>query len=322
MKRRIYLHIGRHKSGTSTVQYFFTNNREALRKKGYCYPKFGTNGKIAHHLFALNLNPKFNPRIDVEKYRRAFLDAVKNEENIIISSEAFQNISDLNRLVEFFKDFDLYVICYFREVLEYFISAYAQKIHANDYYSSFDDYIKESHIDYKLLSQKWSGIAKKFYSRLFKKEALIKNDIVMDILSILNIDKSLLNYQNNDQNISIGGNLLLFKKKLNELGLHDSKLYYKLGDIAKQEKRFQRKLNLPEEMCLEIRNRYKESNDYLIQNFGYFKFTNFSNKQKDMDNVTIHDDFIYFLNSDELINFKEHFGNNKKLNQYIEGLVV
>lgn len=37
----VYLHIGLPKTGTTAVQYFLSNNREALQKHGICFPDFG-----------------------------------------------------------------------------------------------------------------------------------------------------------------------------------------------------------------------------------------------------------------------------------------
>lgn len=40
---RIFLHIGAEKTGTSSVQRFFSRNREALKAAGYLYPASAGN---------------------------------------------------------------------------------------------------------------------------------------------------------------------------------------------------------------------------------------------------------------------------------------
>lgn len=39
MKKRLILHIGMHKTGTSSVQRYFSRNRAVLRRMGVCYPR-------------------------------------------------------------------------------------------------------------------------------------------------------------------------------------------------------------------------------------------------------------------------------------------
>lgn len=46
MKKRLVLHIGMHKTGTSSVQRYFSRNRAILRRMGVCYPKsIGVSGE-------------------------------------------------------------------------------------------------------------------------------------------------------------------------------------------------------------------------------------------------------------------------------------
>lgn len=47
VKKRLILHIGMHKTGTSSVQRYFSRNRAILRRMGVCYPKsIGVGGEI------------------------------------------------------------------------------------------------------------------------------------------------------------------------------------------------------------------------------------------------------------------------------------
>lgn len=46
LKKRLILHIGMHKTGTSSVQRYFSRNRAVLRRMGVCYPKsIGADGE-------------------------------------------------------------------------------------------------------------------------------------------------------------------------------------------------------------------------------------------------------------------------------------
>lgn len=50
----LYLHIGQHKTGTSTVQSFFWRNRERIARQGVLYPELGMAGPT-HANFALGI---------------------------------------------------------------------------------------------------------------------------------------------------------------------------------------------------------------------------------------------------------------------------
>lgn len=53
----LYLHIGQHKTGTSTIQSFFWKNRNRIERDGILYPEIGMSGST-HANFALSLPGK------------------------------------------------------------------------------------------------------------------------------------------------------------------------------------------------------------------------------------------------------------------------
>ncbi|PYK41965.1 MAG: hypothetical protein DME60_00685 [Verrucomicrobia bacterium] len=53
-KRVCYVHIGPHKTGTTSIQWFLKENRAELLKHGYFVPESGTN-RGAHHAIARKL---------------------------------------------------------------------------------------------------------------------------------------------------------------------------------------------------------------------------------------------------------------------------
>lgn len=50
MTKQVFLHIGAHKTGTTTLQAELAANRHALKKSGLIYPDF--NGADSHHQWA------------------------------------------------------------------------------------------------------------------------------------------------------------------------------------------------------------------------------------------------------------------------------
>lgn len=40
-ERKCFIHIGTHKTGTTSIQHLLIRNSSALRERGYCYPQAG-----------------------------------------------------------------------------------------------------------------------------------------------------------------------------------------------------------------------------------------------------------------------------------------
>jgi hypothetical protein len=105
MRKRIcYIHVGPHKSGTTSIQWFLQENRAELLKRGYFVPESDTK-RGAHHALAEGLTG-----LEVGEHReplvarsiRAIAEAPA--EAVIISSEALEGILRNRRHTEaFFK---------------------------------------------------------------------------------------------------------------------------------------------------------------------------------------------------------------------------
>jgi hypothetical protein len=93
MRKRIcYIHVGPHKSGTTSIQWFLQENRAGLLKHGYFVPESETK-RGAHHALAEGL-----AGLDVGEHRQPLVTksiramAETSSEAIIISSEALEGI--------------------------------------------------------------------------------------------------------------------------------------------------------------------------------------------------------------------------------------
>ena len=88
-KRVCYIHIGPHKTGTSSIQWFLKQNRAELLKYGYFVPESGANYG-AHHALARKLcgqELRDHEQSAGTNFARA-LDETPSAEAVIISSEA------------------------------------------------------------------------------------------------------------------------------------------------------------------------------------------------------------------------------------------
>ena len=91
-KRVCYIHIGPHKTGTSSIQWFLKENRAELLKHGYFVPESGTNHG-AHHAIARKLcgqELRDHQQSAATNFARA-LDETPSEA-VIVSSEALEGL--------------------------------------------------------------------------------------------------------------------------------------------------------------------------------------------------------------------------------------
>jgi hypothetical protein len=91
-KRLCYIHIGPHKTGTTSIQWFLRQNRAELLKHGYFVPESG-NIHGGHHLIVRQLCGQDMPhhhRWPAAKFVEALADTLC--EAVVISSEALEGL--------------------------------------------------------------------------------------------------------------------------------------------------------------------------------------------------------------------------------------
>lgn len=256
---KVVLHIGRHKTGTSSVQRYLSKNREALKRDGVLYPDLGIlSGRIeiAHHELALAINRGDTSAIEV------FLGEIERQQNeansstLVLSSESFQNIIDASSIKEIFSGHNLYPICYVREIVGYYCSSYAQFIHANNYFADPYSYLKMFDTRLGEFVSKWYGFSKNSCFRYFNNNFLKGGDVVQDFCCHADIPyypSTVLDEW--ERNVSIGGNLLYFKLLCNAFGGLSEDSYYALSDLAGKKKSFREKICVPGQTQSELRSR-------------------------------------------------------------------
>ena len=236
MFHRIILHIGRHKSGTSSLQNWLATQRPVLHEQGILYPHSGSNNRIAHHALAVELSP----RQSEGKLLGELIDGIKEEydgeHTLLLSSEGLQNIQNLCRVKDFIQAFsprEVLIICYMREHLDYAISAYRQMIHNQRRFVEFTPFC-QSFSSMKPFFKRWRDLGTLDVS-WYGRDRLLKGDIIYDFCNRTNIAPT--DVLNIDRNPSIGGNLLAFKMICNNLDVFGGN-YKHLSDLAANHKPF------------------------------------------------------------------------------------
>ncbi|MFD2453162.1 hypothetical protein [Ideonella paludis] len=214
---KILLHVGRHKTGTSSLQRYLNDNAKSLSELGYLYPNAGKRG-IAHHELAESYSKTKNrldpdgAKLKREKLLRELnLEIRPHHHTIILSSEAFQNAAVKLVQADFNKEFT--TICmYIREQYDYMVSAYQQRIQAQLENCTLREFATTFKVTYSEALSEWVS----FYDqencifRIFEKEELHNKNVIADFCRVNEI-----RYVSNvcasnefDQNPSIGGRCL------------------------------------------------------------------------------------------------------------------
>jgi hypothetical protein len=273
---RFVLHVGRHKTGTSSLQWALAGASEALKDSGVLYLASGRKA-LAHHEVALALTRKRRQEAPTEsrQFIAEFQEAMAKEAagwqgKVLLSSEAFQNAVPA-WVGEVFRPSRTQVVVYLREQVDYLVSSYLQAVHARAIVDTLADFSERSHIDYRVFLKKWSDVygRAQINARVYARDQLLEGSIVSDFRQTCGIAVGLAENPR-DQNPSIGGALLEIKRILNS-GLRTSALppavYQAFSQVAGKFDRFRLKPSLSFGMTERIRAEAVASNQRVARKY-------------------------------------------------------
>ena len=159
-KKKIFLHIGTHKTATTTIQKGCCENREALLAAGWLFPQTGMY-MYGHHNLAWEMcSGNEQPWNHINSWVRfrpewgnfeQLIEEIEQStaENVILSSEDFDGLTTerIERLGTLLADYCVEVIVYLREQASFMQSAWAQFVKSGFItisYSSFVDQMLNS----------------------------------------------------------------------------------------------------------------------------------------------------------------------------------
>ena len=240
--QQLILHIGRHKTGTTALQYSFVQNAGALTDAGVHYPEAGRDW-VAHHDIANRIaDPDLRPAQD--ELVSGFLEEIRDcgKPTVLVSSEGFQRC-DPKIVKKVFQGFKISVVVYLREQVSYLQSSYLQAIHAENYHGSIEEYERDVFgAPYPHFLAPWlqSMGRKRVIARIFSREFMTSGDVVTDFFqSVLGetlgirVDGKPVELGHITSNSSLKGDAIAFKKRLNAVLENDhhyfGELYKALG---------------------------------------------------------------------------------------------
>ncbi len=155
MMKTLVLHIGFHKTGTSALQEWLSENPAYLRRHNVFYPK-PLLGFPSHLELVSAIRPKLihwrNDMIEPEYVYNHFLNEIKNapkNATIILSSEELCSLSyfseDLRYIYDKFAnlpDVRLKIIAYTRSALNFAVSLYHHLVIETNYEHDFAHYLR------------------------------------------------------------------------------------------------------------------------------------------------------------------------------------
>ena len=204
MKKNLFLHIGFHKTGTSALQEYLDTHHEELECQDIFYPRsynhaFPGNVDLS---WAFNKNPPRWGNVD-EMNREKILGFYKKQllgtkcENIIISSEDFvlldSQIVSIEKLKEYLREYEVKLVAYIREPVEFMVSLYSHAIRARQINCSFKTFIAENYnfaaAFYPARLQPWAKVFGKesLIVRKYEKKSFINNSLLEDFFDAIGI---------------------------------------------------------------------------------------------------------------------------------------
>ena len=208
MKKNIFIHIGPHKTGTSTIQHGLFLNEKFLKTQGVLCPKVGRPfpTTAAHHNLAWELlkreppNDRYNPKFGNWKKFLRSMKRVTKQENVVISSEEFceMKLSQIQELGNILSDYNVKIIIYLRRQDQILQSLWVEIV-KNGYSAevdSFYDWLQKykynyPNMNYSTLIKNWSRVfgEENMIIRILEKSQ-IENTLFYDFLSAININST------------------------------------------------------------------------------------------------------------------------------------
>lgn len=203
--KKLYLHIGTPKTGTSTLQYFFSINKEVLYNKGIFYPdgiEYDKSGGIEST--AGNFGWLTRVKEPKRMFEKFITDVFAQTDSVLCSTEnIWLEIEDkpnfLMDIKKMFPDLEIKVIVYLRKQIDYLESQYREFIRVLSLSEPFEEIIKSNNpvvcmlrrtLDYYSIIDDMAKVIGKenILVRPYETEQFIGGNIISDFLNLLGIE--------------------------------------------------------------------------------------------------------------------------------------
>lgn len=160
---KIYLHIGTHKTGTSSIQALCRHNQQALLDAGYYWPDTIDGTQKPHHEPLIKLINKGDEAKAKKEISQHIQTAQANSaHSLIYSSEAMSlmPLGTIKKLIDYFEDHEVYGVIFLRNIYGFVQSLIIQKTKRNSIkrkLTTIYDTLKD-HTNYDTLINNWTEV--------------------------------------------------------------------------------------------------------------------------------------------------------------------
>jgi len=227
--RKLYLHIGIEKTGTTSIQQFLDQNRVVLSDNGYhvleCGGKKNQRAIPSYCMLESEfddffLDRKIDTKEKKEEFRKGLYEALNKEmasldgsiHSVIVTSEHFHSRLREISAVKKFKELidghfsDIEIICYIREQSALALSSYSTSIKSGSFVD-FESYLRKcspdnTYYNFEKLLDRWSTVfsSDSLNVRIFSKDEFFNNNLIDDFC--VAIDQSLLSCTNREVSVA------------------------------------------------------------------------------------------------------------------------
>jgi Sulfotransferase family len=227
MKKKLYLHIGMGKTGTTALQNFFWENRKSLASHGVHYPELGVMSN-AHHLLSPHI-PRFLEDqwefLSVQDWAPQLAEV--DQPSALLSSElmAWAEESKARKFcAQVSAWFDVYVVVYLRRQDNIIMASYNQQIKAGPQKRRIDLIYRKQleRFDYLKILAPWADSLEpgKVIVRPYEREQFYQGDIRRDFMHHvfrMNLDDEQFSLQQGNSNPRLSLAAGEYKRMVNNL---------------------------------------------------------------------------------------------------------
>ncbi len=243
MRKKIILHIGASKAGSSSIQAFLRRNRFVFAKHGYVIPdkSLSIGGPVTgEHVFAVQaMNRPGDAKTFRDRMDALFAQSTPETHSVLISAENLSNLGNSAIIAGLSEHYDVKIVMYLRRQDELLTSAWQQW--ASKIESDFHGWLITALKQYgqwdRVLAE-WANHAGAagMVVRVFDRASFLHGDLLQDFVDAIGLGGKSgdFDFVQEDSNPSVSdaitamvaGNRKLFED------VHDNRLYNALADLT------------------------------------------------------------------------------------------
>jgi hypothetical protein len=194
----VYLHIGMHKTATTSIQVCLRKNQFALADIGYSIPSAGTSGTTHNNIaFSIRQLARFDPA-------KGGIDDLVDElsastfERFIVSAEALDHLSkpEIEMLRRKLASCDIKIIVYLRHQVEWLQSEWSEMVKLRFYQHDFTTWVEQRaasdrRLHYFEFLERWAEVfgRENIRVRVFEKSRFRDRNVFDDFLQCCDIEE-------------------------------------------------------------------------------------------------------------------------------------